>query len=472
MNTEKLFLKSKGVNAQTFYNFLSMVIRSGISFLTMPLFTRLLGAEQYGLYSVYHSWLLILTCVMGLNVGAGLGTGYYKFKKEYYQYKSSTLLEGTLISAVIIFILLALYPLLSGIILYPFAIFAILLMEAFAQFVLNLSSVGWVYEKRASANMLVSLGMLISTTVLSIGLLLNWRGGAENLYCARVLGNAIPGVMIAGILGIYIFKSHPMGYCREYWEYSLMFGLPMVFHSLSQQILGQADRVMMQKFEIDGTEIGIYSFFYTFTGLLLTILLALNNSWCPFLYDRLNRKSYSALDQAVRHYVQIFTVLCLGFLMFSREVAQVFANEEYWSGLPLIPVLVLVIYCTYIYQFAVNYEFFKSQPRIVAVGTVIAGVLNIILNSVMIPHWGMYGAVGATLLSYVTLALMHFIVVKHWKLEKYPLKILPVIWGLGMVIIGCGAYWLLEDYRLLRWGIGGGLGIHLLYTIYRRRKIF
>ena len=68
-------LTSKGENSQTFFNFLSTAISSGIAFLTMPIFTRLLGAEQFGMYSIYHAWLTILLCFMGLNVNSALGKG-------------------------------------------------------------------------------------------------------------------------------------------------------------------------------------------------------------------------------------------------------------------------------------------------------------------------------------------------------------------------------------------------------------
>ena len=42
-------INSKGANAQIFYNFVSTIVRTGVSFFTMPIFTRLLGAKQYGL---------------------------------------------------------------------------------------------------------------------------------------------------------------------------------------------------------------------------------------------------------------------------------------------------------------------------------------------------------------------------------------------------------------------------------------
>ena len=465
------FIKSKGENSQTFFNFLSTAITSGIAFLTMPIFTRLLGAEQYGYYALCHSWFLIMGCIIGLNLQAGIGTGYYHFKGKYYSFRNSTLVFGTLVSIATIAILLVIYPIIKPAFGYTTTIFLILLMNALASFVTNVANTSWVYEKQAARNMLLATSLLVMTTVTSVVLLVSWKS-EQPLFYARVYGVAFPHMAVAFIIWIVLFRECPSGYNKEYWKYSLLFGLPMVFHLLSHQVLGQSDRLMMQWFHISGSQIGIYSFFYSFVAILTTILNALNTSWCPFLYDDLNEKNYDRINRRISHYVQIFSIMCLGFLLLSREVMKIFANEEYWSGAPVVPVLVLVVYCTFFYQFGVNYEFFHKKPKYVAIGTTLAAACNIGLNAIMIPKWGMFGAAYATLISYIMLALLHTVIVKTWKLEKYPLRYKAVIIGLLAVIAGCAAYTFMAEMIVLRWGLAVALGVYLIVSIYKRKKIF
>jgi O-antigen/teichoic acid export membrane protein len=467
-----LSVKYNGTNAQTFFNFLGTIIRSGILFITMPIFTRLLGAEQYGLFSIYASWLTIFSCTMGLNVKAGLGTGYYKFNDRYYEFRSSTLIEGTAISTVMITGVLLTSNIFMKVLGYPFFIILLLFLESFAQFVIEFANLSWIYEKHAGRNMVLALSTLLFTSVLSILILLFWRGTRDHLYFGRIIGTAVPQILVAAILWIGMFKEKPAGYNAVYWKYSFFFGLPMVFHLLSQQILGQSDKIMMQMFKTNGIEIGIYSFFYGLVSILNTVLGALNNSWCPFLYDDLKNKDYEQLNKKVKNYVQIFTILSLGFLMVSREITKLFSNEEYWPGMPVIPILVLVIYFTFIYQFAVNYEIFNAKPKFVAIGTVVAALSNILFNILLIPSFGMYGAAIATLLSYIILAVMHTVVVNTWKIEKYPLVYQPVWLGLVLVLSGCVLFYVTADFLLIRWTIGIGLGIHLVVSVYRRKTIF
>ena len=464
-------LKIKNENSQVFFNFLSTMFAAGIAFFTIPLFTRLLGAEQYGLFSVYNSWISIFTCIMGLNVGASIGTGYYRFSDNYFGFRSSTLVAGTTISIAIIFIMLVFYPVLNKLFPYPFIIFLLFLLQSFSQFVLSIGTLTWTFEKKAFVNLIVSCCSVLMTTGVSIVLLLRWNNN-EPLYYARVIGVAIPTIIIGFVVWITLFVKNPTGYNAEYWRFSIFFGLPMVFHHLSHQVLGQSDRVMMQMFGINGQEIGIYSFYYSLTAVLTTILLALNNSWCPFLYDGLKARDYDKLNRKVRNYVQIFTVIVIVFLMLCKEVSMLFANEEYWFGVPLVPFLVLVVYCTFIYQFAVNFEFFHAKPKFVAIGTTVAGIWNIMMNALLIPQWGMYGAAIATLISYVLLAVIHYMVVRLWKYDKYPLSYLPVIIGLVAVVVSCIVYYLLDGLWFVRWGIGVCLGVYLIVKVWKRKTVF
>lgn len=467
-----LLKNNENQNSQTMYNLIGTIIRTCIGFITMPVFTRMLGTEQYGKYSVYASWLSILVCVIGFKVESSIGTGYYHFKDNYNQFRKNIFIEGTVCGIAVIFWGIIFGGKISYFLEFPFVIFFLMLSESFAQFVISFASTAWLYEKKALYNLIVSVAVLVSTTALSIVLLIAMNESSFELYYARVLGAALPQIIIALIIWIIFFDSQRFKYKKEYWIYGLHFGIPIIFHTLSHQVLSQSDRVMMQKMMISDSEIGIYSFFYTFTSVLTAILGALNNSWCPFLYDLLDKKDYGKLKIRIKNYVQVFTVLACGFLLLSREVVKLFASSDYWSGMSIVPILVLVVYCTYIYQFAVNYEFYNAKPKIVAFGTAFSAIVNIVLNFILIPHYGMYGAAAATLLSYAALAIMHIIVVKTWRYERYPLNFVPIFIGLAAVMAVCLLYYFLAELVTVRWAIGAMLGIILIFKIKKRKTIF
>ncbi len=466
-------INSKGANAQIFYNFVSTIVRTGVSFFTMPIFTRLLGAKQYGLYSLVFSWISIFSCIMGFNIGSGLARGMYKYHDTYKDYKSSLLLAGTAISVGIIAILLIGYPITVSLIKFNFTIYCIVIIEAFAEFVISFVGVTWIYEKKAVNNMILTVVTVLTTTVFSMALIFFWPAQEmSKLYYGRVIGIFVPQVLIALFLWFIVFLRHPYGFNKEYWKYGLNFGIPMVFHTLSHNILTASDRLMMQQFNVDGALIGIYSFFYTFASILNSVLSTFGNSWVPFYMDNLDSKNYSNLKKMVKNYVQVFTVITVGFLMLAREMTFIFANEEYWSGLPILPLIILAIYCVFIYQFYVNFESYEEKPKIITIGTAFAACTNILLNYFLIPKYGMYGAAMATLAGYGALVFFHAFIVYRLLKHKYPLPSISQVIGFAIVVIFSFLYYILADYWFIRWMIAILSGIYLLREIYKRKTIF
>ena len=59
-----------GIKAAIWFMFCN-IIQKGITMLTVPIFTRLLSTEEYGIYSVYQSWYSILTIITTLYLFGG-----------------------------------------------------------------------------------------------------------------------------------------------------------------------------------------------------------------------------------------------------------------------------------------------------------------------------------------------------------------------------------------------------------------
>lgn len=465
----KLFGK-KSVNKITILNIISTFMLQGIAFVTTPIFTRLLGTEQFGMYSLFNSWVLILTCLMGFSVNSSIGTGIYTFKDKYIYFRNSVLLSSTLICLLELILISICIPILTKITGFSGWLIIILGVTTLSHYIVNFAQMAFIYEKKADNNLILSVSISIVSVVVSIFLI--YKENDNSRYLGRIYGVATTYLVAAIIVWLLLFLKKPVGIKKEYLKYGIAVGFPIVFHSLSQQVLGQSDRVMMQWFGVNADKIGIYSLFYTISSVLVTILGALNNSWCPFYYDDLNEEKWNILNKKCKNYIELFTVLGIGFLFLSREVSYLMADESYWSGMNIIPILTFAVYFTFMYQFPVNFEFFHKKTKIIAIGTVGAGILNIILNAIMIPKWGMYGAAIATAISYLALFFAHYYIVIHMKEHPYHLNIKIFIPGLICMMIGAFLFYVFASYWYVRWGLGIILGCFELYRIYKRKSIF
>ena len=134
------------------------------------------------------------------------------------------------------------------------------------------------------------------------------------------------------------------------------------------------------------------------------------------------------------------------------EVIKIFTDSEYWGGTPLIYIVIMGYYFVYLYTFPANFQFYSKQTKFIAMGTITAALVNIGLNFVFIQYIGMYGAALATLISYIVLFSMHFMIVK-FKFKHKDFPFIYNIYGIAAAAAAWGLSYLLLDYFIIRWMI-------------------
>nr|WP_288886118.1 oligosaccharide flippase family protein [uncultured Blautia sp.] len=460
----------RDINKTAILNFLSVVFLQGIAFFTTPVFARLLGTEQYGKYSIFMSWMTVFSAIMGFGTGNALSVGKYDYENEYYKFRSSIILLGNAISVVIILaggICSELLVKWTGL---SLKVVMLMLITALSNYNLAVAQGALIYEKKPKDNFVLSLIYILVNVSLSFALVF-WLPLKER-YLGRIIGFSISQILAGTIVSLLMYFRKPTVLNKNYSTYAIKFGIPIVFHTLSYSILIQSDRIMMDRMGIGDGDIGIYSLFYSFSSILSIILSSLNNTWCPFLYDDLNKDEKEPLLKKTKHYIELFTVLTVGFVLLSFEVGYWFSGEIYVSGLGLVPILSLGIYMTFLYQFPVNFEFFHKESKIVAFGTVCAALVNICLNYFLISMWGSHGAAIATTLSYLFLFAMHYVVVNRVLQYKYYMKIRLFIPGIIAVLSTVFLVYILIDLPIIRWLLATVTGIFEIYRIIQRKSIF
>ena len=74
------------------------VVQKGIAFITTPIFTRMMSTKEYGLVSVYSSWVSILTVVLTLQLATGVyNKAMIRYEEQRNEYTSSMLFLTTLL---------------------------------------------------------------------------------------------------------------------------------------------------------------------------------------------------------------------------------------------------------------------------------------------------------------------------------------------------------------------------------------
>lgn len=462
---------SKSENAVAFFNILSTVVVAGISFFTLPVFTRILDTDGYGVVSVYEAWVQIFVIFIGLKADGSIASASANLKdEEQDSYQYSVLMLSFLSFSVLFAVCCVFSNGVSGLLGLSPVLVILLLLQSFGVFLVQFFNMRFVFAKEARRNFLMAIGVSVSTTVLSIVLVL-FVFSADMGPVGRAIGLAVPNFLL-GIALVFALrcKTHPK-FSKRYWGFCLGLSAPLIFHGLSQQVLSQCGKVFVQQFNGDSAA-GIFGLAVTIASLITYIYTALNNAFVPFMYEDLAGKTNESTKQShFSNYVHLFTLGSMAFSLMAPEVLKIMSTDSYLGALDFLPLLLIGKYCVFLYSFPVNYEFYKMQTKSIAVGTVLAAVLNVVLCVVLVPSMGALGAAVASLAAYMGLFFFHFCIARFALGDRnYPARKLFI--GLALVTAASLAYYPLSEFTVLRWAIGLVLLVVALGRIVKTRTIF
>ena len=95
----------KTPNRVIIINVLCTALLNGISMIMMPIYSRLLGTDTYGLVSIYTTWATVFSTVIGLQLASSLAVAQKDFPKaEQLPYQANGVYIGAVMSAVVLLI--------------------------------------------------------------------------------------------------------------------------------------------------------------------------------------------------------------------------------------------------------------------------------------------------------------------------------------------------------------------------------
>ena len=455
-------------NKIVIYNLLSTIILQGLAFLSGPIFSGILGTANYGIASVYYTWVQVGSTVLSLQAASTIAVARVNFKEDEQESYQSSVLSLSTLSFGVFSVLIIIFSLLFKIKINLYMLI-LGLIQSWGMYCVTALNMKFTYEFKAKQNFVLSVTTAIFTISLSIILII--RFPSNDNYWGRIIGQSSIYFIIGVVLFSYLIKNGKTLYNKKYWLFTLPLAIPTIFHLLAGIVLNQSDKVMIQGL-MDNSAAGIYSLSCTFGAVLQTVWNALNNSWVPFYYEYTKNNQNDEMQKHAHNYIELFTIICMGFILLAREVFHIYAKQTFWSGTDLIPLFAVGYYFVFLYSFPVNYEFYNKKTKTIAIGTSCAAICNIILNYFFIRRWGIQGAVVATAIAHGLQFGFHFLCAKRIIKGQFPFRFIQFIPGLFAVCVTCVFYWFTKELWLIRWGGGAVLGCYLMIKIAKRKEIF
>lgn len=429
--------------ASTYY-LVANLFNKGMSFLTVPIFTRILSTTDYGIVTTYNSWVAILAMVIGFALHMAIRAAFIDYKEKIDDFLSVTItftvLSGILIST---FVLLGCWLLKIdiGITLIVLCLLHSLSSALTTQYTHYLM-MQYRYKFKTA---LMVLPNLISVLLSIAAIMLVVK---SDLYMGRIVPTAIVHIVFGILVLMLVYRKSHVLFDKEYISFGLKVSAPLVLHGIALNILSQSDRTMITALA-DASQTGIYSLVYNFSMLATVITSALEGVWIPWFTNKLKERNIKEINVLVKDYVNFITYAMIGLILIGPEVIKLMAAEKYWEGIIIVPPVVLANYFIFMYTLYVNIEHFHKKTPYITLNTIIAALVNIGLNFVFIPKYGYIAAAYTTLVSYVLAFVLHARYAKKLEKELYPIRffIVPLVHILVAVIV----FYVLVDMPVLRW---------------------
>ena len=451
--------KNREVKASFLY-LVGNISTKAIAFITIPLFTRLLTPDEYGIVNTYSSWVHIASVLVTLSLYNSFRMAYVENKDDFESYCASVIrLSGLLF--IISMVVATVFMLISADVKNIWWMIYCCLIQAYGTFCVTAMSTKYMlqfnYTKRA-------VYMIIPNAFCAILALLLMYLNTENRIFWRIFAYVL--VYIAFIC-VTLLETRKGRTKREYWKYAITYSLPLVFHGLSLVVLSSSDRIMITSL-VGAAQSGIYSLVYNLGLIATAVATSLEGIWLPWFITKLKKEEIYKINDKVTYLIENITVVVIGVMLGSPEILQIMASKPYWVGKPIIFPIVLASYITFLYDLAVNVEYQYKATKVIASNTIMAALINIGLNIVLIPTFGAIAAAYTTVIAYLFSLIFHLIYAKKLVNSIFPIRRYAKYFII--VILVCVASEFSLDYVVIRWGIAMILGVWYLYAMFFKKR--
>ncbi len=436
-------IKKIGVNALSFA--IGPLIPSVLSIAMLPIFTQHLTSVDYGISGIIMAYDSLLQGISFLGFEVLLMNSFFKNVKHwklYWKRYIGILLIWQNVFVVIQFIILKLVMPTEA---EENENLIIFLLIGPRYFFSQFNTIAMRYFQNAQLPKMILLATLTAGLAV-IGCnyitIVIFKMG----YLGWFISSALSVVIIFAFYFRTIFftlKLFPVFHIKKtFLRKSLAISLPTIPSNYSAFLLNTSDRVLMERLNVPVEEIGKYNIAYLLGGYFDFFASAVTTATAP-IYQKMYAKGTEEAEKVVKFMIEFLqkSYLTLGFLisLWCREVFMLLIkNDELKSGYGLGIIIIMSYTFKPMYSASVSKLFFIEATNKLWRISFLGGVINVILNIIFIPK---YGIVAAAITTYFSLLYIGFagFYLKDFR-ENNSLAYRPFRWLLIILTVSIAAY--------------------------------
>ncbi|MCE3296504.1 MAG: oligosaccharide flippase family protein [Crocinitomicaceae bacterium] len=253
-------------------------------------------------------------------------------------------------------------------------------------------------------------------------------------YLGYLYGSII-GILIVNLLFVIQYKNFKImgSFSKETFSKLLLFSWPFIFHGVSINLLGNADKFILESY-LSLEEVGLYTFAYSIGSAMIFSFIGVSVFVEPLIYKETDDKKRKLLVDKFLFYTMLFGILAYIAISFISDffIEDIY-SEKYRQVSTYIP-LIAISYIIYPYYLMSNYNLtFDKKTKTIAFVSIFNALLNILLNVLFVPKFGIIASVFSNIASYIIQSILFVFVSSSYKMTKDLLEV--TIFGLIIFLL-------------------------------------
>jgi O-antigen/teichoic acid export membrane protein len=389
-----------------------------VNFLLLRVYVQYLTPENYGVLALLGSVEAVTKLFFRWGVDGSFMRFWYDCEDDRARQRLSSTLFFFLLGVNGVLLLLAVLgaPRLSAWLGTPDYTLALQLV------LLNTFAIGFTFipfhvlrmQQKAREFSVLAFARSAGTLVLRLVLVIGLGYGVMGVVAADLVVTAIMLVVMARWFAPLIRPTFSTELLRD----ALAFGLPRVPHGFAQQVIAVADKFILGFF-VPLAQIGVYSMGVSVGLIQKVFLAAFEYAWAPFYYATAREPGAERIFSGVTTYgIAVLALMTAGLSAIAADLLDVVTHGQYTSAAGVVAWTSLGVFFQGIYLMTSIGLNLTRRTKYYPVSTAIAAALNVGLNFVMIPRYGIMGAAYANGISYAAQAAIAL----HFSQRFYPVR--------------------------------------------------
>lgn len=429
----------KKLAGQTVIYGLGTILPRFLNYFLTPILTRQFLPAEYGINSELFAYISFLNIVFTY----GMETTFFNFNSKLENKESvfSTALISLISSTAVLSLLLIIFsPAIANTLSTPNAYYSVQLI-VWCILIIGTDAIAAIPFARLRAegkslkfSMLKLFNVVVnfSLTVFFCKFCKDAFDHGETNFMATIynpeigIGYVFLATLIANAATLLMLGPQMMlirvGLNTELLKEMLRYTWPLIVLGLAGMVNETLDRIILKKLIADKSEAqiaqGVYGAVYKIAILMTIFIQAFRFAAEPFFFGKSKEKDSKKTYAVVMKYFIIFCLfLFLGTVM-NLDWIKYLVDKPYWSGLKVVPILLLANLCLgVVYNLSIWYKL-SSQTKFGAMIAIAGAIITIVINVLFVPAFSYVACAWATLAAYAGMMVLSY----HLGQKYFPVK--------------------------------------------------